>query len=81
MEALVPFWELANPWCLPPEQARCVNALVDTGGTYKIMAAKLGKSPKTIEYHIHHARIRMGARTAIDAAIMWDRWLREREEA
>lgn len=61
-----------NPWGLPPREAEAMTLLADTGSS-KLAADRMGLSPKTVDALVCRAGGRIGARTRMQAIVLWDR--------
>lgn len=59
-----------NPWSIPPAEQRVLDALVESGD-HASMAVKLGVAPCTVRSHITSAKLRMGVRNQVRAAVLW----------
>src|SRR5690606_32236385 len=57
---------------LTPSEARVLRLIID-GLQRKQVAARLNRSPKTIEKHCMHIMQKFGARTMTRAAVLFDR--------
>jgi predicted DNA-binding protein (UPF0251 family) len=68
-----------HPFNMTTYEMGAMNALVETGSA-KLAAYKLGRSQKTLETHINAARKKMGRSTPLQAALDWDRLMRESEK-
>lgn len=66
---------LDNPWGVNGCEARVMDAFCELG-RHKTVGAFLGLSPRTVECHILHARLKMQCNDAVVAAIRWDRFRR-----
>jgi len=53
-----------------------MTALTTSAGSAKRAGNTLGISAKTIDSHAYRARLRLGARSRIEAILMWDRFIR-----
>lgn len=62
-----------NPWGLTPEQAVCLDALIERG-CYKTAADEVNKSRHTLHWHLKRIRRTMGKRTMLQAAVAWGIW-------
>lgn len=69
-----------DSWGLTRGQVQILGDLVKLGSTREV-ARKLGKSIKTIEEQCARARQKMGARSNLEAALMFDRMDRKRKDA
>ena len=65
-----------NPWNLTERQVEVLDALVEEGEHSAGIAAHLGISSKAVDTHLTRSYEAMGARSRVDAALMWDRWKR-----
>jgi DNA-binding CsgD family transcriptional regulator len=66
------------PFDLTPYEALSMTAFTEAGGT-KLAARLIGRSHKTIEVHVNAARKKMGHSTPLQAALTWDRLIRNAE--
>lgn len=64
------------PWNLTPRQVQVLDALIEEGEHSTGIAAQLGISSKAVDTHLTRCYGAMGARSRVDAALMWDRWKR-----
>lgn len=70
---------MSNPWNLTPQQAATLSALAEVGCGKKV-GRELGISYKTVEQHVHIAKLRMGIEHRVSAVVAWDRWTRGQKE-
>lgn len=68
---------IVNPWGMSGMQCAVMVLIVD-GKTAKEIGAALGISYKTVEVHTARAKEKLGAASALQAAVMWDRHFREK---
>lgn len=68
-----------NPFELTPSEYSVLPLLVQGYSTNEIGAA-LGISGKTVERHTHSARRKMNARSTLQVAVLYDRWVRANQE-
>lgn len=64
-----------NPWGLTYMQILSMDAMVNHG-SLKLAAEAIGKSTKTLGYHLTKTNERMGCRTMLLKYIAYDRWRR-----
>lgn len=65
-----------TPWGLLPSEMEVLTMLVELG-TIRAVAVKTGRSANTIKEQCRTAKIKMKAKSNIEAVLMWDR--RERD--
>lgn len=70
--------DIDNPWGLSGRECQVLQSIVKFR-TAKETALFLGLELKTIECHTIKLRKKMGARSSIEAALMWDRLQRSQE--
>lgn len=59
---------------LTQRETEVMTLLASTArGNTKRVAQTLGISPRTVEIHVHNARLKLGAETKTEAVLMWDR--------
>lgn len=67
-----------TPWDgITPRQVEILNALTEEGEANESIGQRLGVTSKTVDAHLTRAYAVMGARSRVDAALMWDRWRRK----
>lgn len=66
-----------NPWNLSAREATAMTAVIQYGRA-KAAARTMGISHRTIEIHFGNVRKKMGVSSLVQAAVAWDRYLRER---
>jgi FixJ family two-component response regulator len=62
-----------SPWRLTPRETEVMD-LILIHGMHKVVADKLGVTEKAIDATARQARIRMGERHKLVAAVKWARW-------
>lgn len=65
---------MSNPWDLSEREGQVLTALAEHGCS-KLAGHALGISPKTVDVHMQHCMVHMGARNRLQAVLMWDRWV------
>lgn len=69
---------MTNPWNLTPRQCEAMAALVEHGSD-KAVARALNLVHKRGCNLMRECCRRMGARSRVQAALTWDRWMRAQE--
>lgn len=64
-----------NPWHLSPQEIRVLEGFI-AGGRAKSIAANLCIAEKTVDAHTSNARRKTGTQTLLQAALLYDRWVR-----
>lgn len=77
---LVPEGPKPNPWGLSEREAESITAMIEHGRA-KTAALAMGISPKTAEVYCCNVRKKMGVSSLVQAAVKWDRYLREQVAA
>lgn len=67
---------IPNQWGLTPMRCEVLRR-VALGESAKEIGAALGRSHKTVEVHFERIKQKMGARSLLHAALMWDRHFRK----
>lgn len=65
-----------NPWNLSEREAACMTAVIQHGRA-KTAARAMGISHRTTEVYFCAVRKKMGVSSLLQAAVAWDRHLRE----
>lgn len=65
-----------NPWNLCEREAEAMTAVIEHGRA-KTAARAMGISHRTVEIYTTAARKKMGVSSLVQAAVKWDRHLRE----
>ncbi|AEG94425.1 LuxR C-terminal-related transcriptional regulator [Ramlibacter tataouinensis] len=68
-----------TPWGVTPGQAEILELVTELGSN-RAAAQRLGRSVRTIEEQLYRARQRMGARSTLEAVLMWDRQRRQAQD-
>lgn len=69
-----------NPWNLSEREVTAMTALIQHGRA-KTAARAMGISHRTTEIHFGNVRKKMGVSSLVQAAVKWDRHLREQVPA
>jgi len=67
---------ITNPWNLTEREATAMTAVIQHGRS-KTAARAMGISHRTVEVYFCGARKKMGVSSLVQAAVAWDRHLRE----
>jgi len=71
-----------TPFNLTAREQEVMRLICSEGqGSSKVVARLLGISNKTVEIHVANAIEKLGARTRLHAALIWDRAQREGGQA
>ncbi len=70
----------SNPWNLSEREATAMTAVIQHGRA-KNAARAIGISHRTTEVYFCAARKKMGVNSLVQAAVKWDRHLREKVAA
>jgi len=71
---------ITNPWNLTEREATAMTAVIQHGRA-KTAARAMGISHRTTEVYFCAARKKMGVSSLVQAAVKWDRYLREQVAA
>ena len=66
----------SNPWSLSVREAEAMAAVIQYGRA-KTAARSMGISHRTTEVYFRNIRKKMGVSSLVQAAVAWDRHLRE----
>ena len=66
-----------GPGSLTPKEAEYIQAIIDHGQP-GFAAEALGVNPKTIREAMMRARAKLDCDTTLQAAVVYDRWVRDR---
>lgn len=69
-----------NPWNLTERESKAMTAVIQHGRS-KGVARAMGITPKAAECLFQVARKKMGVISLVQAAVAWDRYLREQVAA
>jgi DNA-binding CsgD family transcriptional regulator len=64
-----------STWNLTPREAEVMTAVVQLG-SQKAACRQLGIELKTVHFHCHNARLKIGGAGGLGPYIKWDRWRR-----
>ena len=67
---------ISNPWGLSAREAEAMTAVIQHGRA-KTAARAMGISHRTTEVYFCNIRKKMGVSSLVQAAVVWDRYLRE----
>lgn len=70
----------SNPWNLSEREAAAMTSVIQHGRA-KTAARAMGISHRTTEVYFCAARKKMGVSSLVQAAVAWDRYLREQVAA
>jgi DNA-binding NarL/FixJ family response regulator len=59
---------------LSRREREVLDAMLVHGGRVAKLGEVLFLSPNTVKVHLQHIRVKLGARTSIEAAAMWERF-------
>jgi DNA-binding CsgD family transcriptional regulator len=67
--------QVETPWGLTPMECEVLRRVV-LGEQSKEIGAALGRSHKTVDVHCERLKKKMGVRSLLQAALLWDRHFR-----
>ena len=70
---------MKNPWGLTKTEVAVIDALIEAGNA-RLAAEKLGKSRRTVEFHLSNTVSKMGEGPRLLRILAWERWRRHHME-